>query len=280
METLTIIFVIVAEIYGQEYKTMGLVIYPYKMGSQSAKELAKGLNCKRVFRDKAYHNKGNDLIINWGASQTPSWPFKRILNDPDCVATASNKLGAFIFMGKEMVNVPKFTDSMEDAKELLKKYNRVYCRKSLTGHSGHGIIIAEEEKDLVDAPLYVAGITGLRNEYRIHVFNGKVIDFQQKKKKVGADVNNLVRNHDSGWIYARNEVLLSTEAGQVSVDAVSSLGLDFGAVDIIIRREEPLKPYVLEVNTAPGLQNSTLTKYIEAVNHYDEGRLGEFERGN
>jgi glutathione synthase/RimK-type ligase-like ATP-grasp enzyme len=46
--------------------------------------------------------------------------------------------------------------------------------------------------------------------------------------------------------------------------AVSALGLDFGAVDIIWNERED-KCYVLEVNTAPGLQGSTLENYANAI---------------
>jgi D-alanine-D-alanine ligase-like ATP-grasp enzyme len=40
--------------------------------------------------------------------------------------------------------------------------------------------------------------------------------------------------------------------------------LDFGAVDVIYNRAQD-KAYVLEVNTAPGLEGSTLDNYVEAI---------------
>ena len=52
-----------------------------------------------------------------------------------------------------------------------------------------------------------------------------------------------------------------------SVAAVRSLGLDFGAVDVVERQN---KAYVLEVNTAPGLVGTTLEKYVDAIREYAE----------
>ena len=46
--------------------------------------------------------------------------------------------------------------------------------------------------------------------------------------------------------------------------AIKALGLDFGAVDIIYNEAED-QHYVLEVNTAPGLEGTTLQKYTEAI---------------
>jgi D-alanine-D-alanine ligase-like ATP-grasp enzyme len=49
-----------------------------------------------------------------------------------------------------------------------------------------------------------------------------------------------------------------------ALGAVSALGLDFGAVDVKCNRQGT-RAAVLEVNTAPGLQGTTLRKYAEAL---------------
>jgi D-alanine-D-alanine ligase-like ATP-grasp enzyme len=53
---------------------------------------------------------------------------------------------------------------------------------------------------------------------------------------------------------------------QLSVEAVAALGLDFGAVDIIEDKEGNF--YVLEINTAPGLEGHTVTSYAKAFHGY------------
>ena len=50
----------------------------------------------------------------------------------------------------------------------------------------------------------------------------------------------------------------------ISRDAVTALGLEFGAVDIIYN-DKSKKLFVLEVNTAPGIEGATVTKYKDAI---------------
>ena len=91
-----------------------------------------------------------------------------------------------------------------------------------------------------------------------------MIDIQQKKKVNGGDANFEVRNHSNGWIYAREGVVIPDEAITHSIDSINALGLDFGAVDVIVGRDTGAIN-ILEINTAPGLEGTTLTKYVEAI---------------
>jgi predicted ATP-grasp superfamily ATP-dependent carboligase len=244
------------------------------MGSAGAKALAEKLGCKRVFPDKAYKGKGGDLIVNWGASQMPSWTFppRGYLNHPNAVRTASNKHSAFSVMLGEIIT-PAYTTSKDSVKAWFDTgAKRVYCRRILTGHSGNGIVVIGRTDKIPDAPLYVKGITGMRDEYRVHVFKGNMIDVQMKRKKVDAAVDQLIRSHNNGYVYCRDDIPpLSDDAMEAAINSVEILGLDFGAVDIIVMRDDPADYYVLEVNTAPGLEGTTLTRYADTIgDYYDE----------
>jgi hypothetical protein len=98
------------------------------------------------------------------------------------------------------------------------------------------------------------------------VLNGEVVDIQRKaryRSVPNEQVNWLVRNHDNGFIYARNEgVEPPHQVLEQAVLAVKAIGLDFGAVDIIYNEYNEVA-IVLEINTAPGLTGSTLTGYAE-----------------
>jgi hypothetical protein len=143
----------------------------------------------------------------------------------------------------------------------------IYCRTSLTSHSGGGIVIAKNILDLVEAPLYTLG-TKHKYEYRVHVFRESVIDVQQKKRRLnwtGGDTG--IRNHSNGYVYARADINYPVEIEQAAIQAVKILGLDFGAVDIGYR-ERDNKVFLFEVNTAPGLTGTTLVKYAQAFKDY------------
>jgi glutathione synthase/RimK-type ligase-like ATP-grasp enzyme len=91
---------------------------------------------------------------------------------------------------------------------------------------------------------------------------GQVIDYQEKLKKRGFEERDAwIRNHDKGYVFARDGITVPEVVRQLAVKAVGTLGLDFGAVDIGYREKEQLG-YVFEVNTAPGLEGHTIESYV------------------
>ena len=171
-------------------------------------------------------------------------------------------------MCEEGVPTPDFTTDIEKAKIFFQHTRRVYCRTYLRGHSGKGIVVAHSPEELVPAPLYTAGIDGFRDEFRVHVANGEVIDTQMKKKKMGADANANIRNHDNGFVYCRDGVVCSDNMERASLAAIRALHLDFGGVDLVVMRGGDV-PLVLEVNTACGLEGTTVDKYADAFRKYE-----------
>ena len=78
------------------------------------------------------------------------------------------------------------------------------------------------------------------------------------------EFDGYVRNLANGWVFCRDNVVEPDGLRDAAVSACAALGLDFGAVDIIWNEREN-KCYVLEVNTAPGLQGTTLENYANAI---------------
>ena len=246
-------------------------IYPYNPHSKSAKALAQALGIKRIKHEGKHINCG--IVINWGTS---SDNFRRrltceeILNFPDCVRIAANKLKTFKALAGH-VPIPDFTEERQEALQWLGEGFTVVSRTILNGHSGQGVFIKapEDQGVLQEAPLYVKYIKKTQ-EYRLHVFRDKVFFVQRKarNKDVPDDkVNWKVRNHGNGFIYAHKDVDVPEEAKQAGITAVWALGLDFGAVDMIYSKQED-KFYVLEVNTACGLEGTTLDKYVEVFKEF------------
>lgn len=256
-------------------------IYPYKMGSKGAKALKRelvnrGHNVLLVKPDGRYRPRRNDLIINWGKSIQPNWvhPLNgQWLNDFICVQAAGNKLTAFEIMKEAGVSIPEFTDSSIIAGNWVDNSDLILCRSKLTGHSGEGITIyntpeerANNDVNFPEVPLYVKYIKKSA-EYRVHIFNGEVIDVQKKKKRQetpNEEVDYKVRSYQNGWVFCREDINYDDQVIEESKKAVGSLGLDFGAVDVIWN-EHYQKAYVLEVNTAPGLEGTTLINYADAI---------------
>ncbi|ARB31535.1 hypothetical protein B5P22_31000 [Pseudomonas tolaasii] len=224
---------------------------------------------------------------------------RRFYNVPAAVRGAVDKLEFHraLAAGAPDVLIP-YVENIDDAYALMANGSRVYARTVLNSHSGKGIVLMVPHREaqlevvkrirdnniipvfdegqnadnaLMQCKLFTQGIAGTRTEFRVHVLNDEVILVQQKRRKEGAEAlpgyNSIVRNVDSGWIYSVNNVQAE---GQDAAKAAARLaigvtGLDFGAVDIVYKHDTR-KAYVLEVNTAPGLDEdgSALTAYAEA----------------
>ncbi len=252
-------------------------ILQYKKGSKSAKELADALGTKRVVRDSpTFTNRYNHTIINWGCSTLPNFPVANWVNHPDAVKRASNKLSCFRAL-QEVIpdNIPEFTTSAREVHDNLDTNYRTQwlARTKLTGHSGDGIIeimggqeYGPEGDMFPEAPLYVKYIKKAK-EYRAHVINGRVVDVQEKRKRRSVEnsmVDYRVRSSATGWVYCRDDVDYGDALVDLAVDSVRALGLDFGAVDIIYNAHYN-KYYVLEVNTACGMEGATIELYANEL---------------
>ena len=257
-------------IFGWGINMTRICIYPYKMSSKSSKDLANALreqghNVLRVYPDRAYRVREDDLIISWGSSKIPRWG-QTNLNKPDRVSLAANKLFSLLSFYRDGVSTLPYTTEISIAREWINEGYKAFCRTLLTGHSGNGIVVANTQDELVVAPLYTKGFNKT-NEYRVHVWGDGVLDVQEKRKRegTGGRSSHNVWNHGNDFIFARNDINVPTKALEQSILAVRSLGLDFGAVDVGHNRNTD-QVAIFEVNTAPGICGTTLSKYVEKTN--------------
>lgn len=246
-----------------------LKLIPYKMQSDSARVLAEKLNVLRVKPDSpTYRHKEGTVLINWGNTRPLTFQHNEqdVYNKPSAVANAANKQKAFETLSRRVPTVD-FTTDKEVAQAWVDNLNTVFARTILNGHSGQGIVVYAPGSVVGDAPLYTK-YKKKRNEYRVHVVNGAVIDVQEKKRALDGEFSGdqaLIRSHGNGWKFCRDNLqIASTEdLNSFAVWAVEAMKLDFGAVDIVYNASEN-RYYVLEVNTAPGLDGTTIEKYAEA----------------
>lgn len=257
---------------------MRVRVLPYKIGSQSAKLIAQGLGVLRCNPlNTRFRPRREDIVINWGCSYFAIYnnrldrPYDCIyINDPMTVGLAKDKRRALGAMEQLGVSVIPFTQDKEQAIQWIEEGSYVYERHTLYGHGGSGIRVVHSVGDLTagtSVQLYTKGIP-IRREYRVHVFDGKVIEHVQKRKRLDTDpnlVSDYIRNHTQGWVFVKNGFDYLSEVEEQAIKAVQALGLDFGAVDVITEKHTG-DVYVLEVNTACGFDpnGSTLRKYITA----------------
>lgn len=257
-----------------------IVLIPYRVGSRSARALAERLTTllhyrvRRLFIDRpnpTFTPREWTKVINWGASDAGRFVdlshVSRVINPSSVITVAGNKLSTFEKLKDvDGIRIPTFTTDRSVAESWLRDGIDVVCRTQLSGHSGAGIVLSTKDNPIVAAPLYVQYVKK-QKEFRVHVAFGEVIDVQEKRKRSDLPedfaTNFQVRNHQTGWVYCRENIEEPRELRGMAQSVVARLGLDFGAVDIIYNAKSDAC-YCLEVNTAPGLEGTTVEKYAQA----------------
>jgi glutathione synthase/RimK-type ligase-like ATP-grasp enzyme len=247
-------------------------VYPYKVGSRSAKALAVAVG-GRVLKHvgSKFRPRLGDTIINWGASELPDFGMSgaRVLNQNAFLAQC--KLTAFDLFGEYGVRIPDYEEDIEYAKELQFP---VVCRTKLRGHSGDGIVIANTPEELVEAPLYTQYVKK-KDEYRVHIIDSgdqsSAFFIQRKARKLDNENPDWqVRNLAGGFVFVEEHIDdVPKDVITQAKNAIVALNLTFGGVDVIWNEKEG-KAYVLECNTACGLEERTALHYADALNRIDE----------
>ena len=114
-------------------------------------------------------------------------------------------------------------------------------------------------------------------EYRVHIFNGKSIRISEKDHTrlaitdVHYDARTARVKAEIGFMAIKptcdKETLKSIR--RAAKRAVKAVGLDFGAVDVLVNDNGV---YVLEVNSAPGLGGSLPNLYAENIINWFDNR--------
>ena len=253
---------------------MTMYIYPYRTGSKAVKALARALGIRQIKRERSrFRGSLRKTVINWGCVELPKEAILcQVLNHPGAVHSATNKLSFFVTMQDAELNdlIPPWTADKRVAQKWVEDEKVVVCRTVLAGHSGEGIVIAERAEDVVDAPLYTLYIPK-QDEYRVHIVAGKVVDVARKARRNDQDDPNWkVRVWQNGFVFVRENCNPPNSVLNVAIDSFRATELDFGAVDVIYNAKHD-RSYVLEINTAPGLEGQTIQTYVNALKEmYDE----------
>lgn len=228
---------------------------------------------------------GKMTVINWGSSKVnldlPN--IKRVLNPASRTSPISNKLTFFEMCAaaENGPRIPPFWKSSEEALEQMQQNPKwSVIGRDERGSCGLDIRFFEDDPDAWNSSDFFVKYIPKKDEYRLHVFkysDGYTVLTQQRKALRALDpvtgeeidkdkVNFKVRNHRNGFIFQRQNVAPPQDVFQQGLRAMEVSGLDFGAVDIIWN-EKSQKAYVLEINTAPGLEGSTVNEYASAFKH-------------
>ena len=248
---------------------MALYLWSYRRTSQSGIAIAEALGAKFLHRTIISPIlEEDDEIINWGSTMCP---YSNAINKSTAVTTACSKTRTYRALYQNNLNTCEYTLNSAEAKRWHNEGNIVYARTHDTGHAGQGIypIVPNnswesQRSHIPNTPEFYTKYILNDKEYRIYIVDGTVITINQKVAREGTDPNPLIRSHGD-WkfvltsLYDTNTVL----AKLLAYSATKALGLDFAGVDVVIDNEGV--PYILEINTAPGLKGPTNMAMFQAA---------------
>lgn len=251
---------------------MKFVILYSNKSSKTGKELLKRFKSvsPRGFRKRTDKRFNADLVLRWGSTEEfPRLRSRVELNTLEATRNASNKKVMMQKLVEAGISTP-------DVLFLEDHYRLGIFTDQFTNEEGKFYVRgANQEVRYTDSvtrgDLYVSRpIPNKRREYRVHVFDGKVVEIYEK---VPQEENvTLFKAHNCKFERRNIEnCKLNAADQQMCVDAVNALGLTFAGVDMC--RDKDQNTFVLEVNSSPALNTLNVERYFDRIMEYYNARL-------
>lgn len=215
-----------------------------------------------------------DLLIRWGSSASvPNIP-RKVLNKKEAVALASDKFESLLKLKAANVPVPKMLVLTELQQFTLQEVSARGLKQPILAREskhtqGKDILLCLQNKDLRRAVRwgknFLIEYIPTDREYRVHVFGNEIIRTSQKVLMSRHNYLPYMRNDDHNHTYRNPRIALTDHHKEVAINSVKALGLDFGAVDMVIGDDG--NPFVLEVNTGPSLIENGIDIYEQKFRH-------------
>lgn len=204
------------------------------------------------------------VLLRWGSRR--KMPQARlVLNQARAIQLAGDKLLAIEAMASAGIPTVPFFRTWGEAQAAARGDGVIFGR-TRSGMRGQGITIYTPGRQPRAPHEWYSLYQEPTREIRVHVVDREVIRVQGKFLDLPelAGKNPYVRNHEGGYRYRTPKMKVRRQRQELAIEAVRTLGLTFGAVDMLLFGSET-DPMVLEVNTAPACNPLTAQKYAEAL---------------
>lgn len=217
-------------------------------GSQSLKALAQGLTQRLGYRVwRSTKQKPNRIHHKYGHSV--------------------DKLTQYNWFKENQIPALEFTTDKEQVADWIGAGCTVFGRKYLNSSCGKGIVIIDEttQGDVPTCPVYTK-YKKKKREFRVHIFKDKVVMVCEKKRKkdFNGERDTKIRNLANGYVFTQSVENEPNGLRELALKAAQVSQSDFRGVDIGYNEKND-ELFVIEVNSAPGIQGSNINRYIEAI---------------
>lgn len=216
-------------------------------GSQSAKRLAEALTAHLGYKV-------------WRS--TKAFPKKQALN----YGAGVDKLTQYKWFEQQGVPALEFTTDLDIAAQWTEEGHTVFGRSLLNASCGKGIKVFDPELGIVGpaVPVYTK-YKKKKREFRVHVFHDKVVRVVEKKLRKDWDGprESKIRNLENGYVFCScdNE---PEGLRDLAIKAAAVVQSDFKGVDVGYNEKKD-ELFVIEVNSAPGIEGQNVQTYLGAI---------------
>lgn len=242
---------------------MNTRILYHKTGGPSARRLGDFMGVKAASKYDS-DTERPDWLVRYGSGRAvPLKPSQGVINSRGAICALNGRLS-----------------QMEQMRECKVPVPNVWLTSGVVGNMFGGPKLGRKEgtnsqttggKDITFIPAgtpvspkhgdFIVAFIPKQRQFRVHSLLGKT-----RVRELIPDSPELrelpVWNYDAGFTFRVPDSPVPSFLAPIATQAVASLNLDFGAVDIILCDGQP---YVLEVNTAPGLSDATLEWYASTL---------------
>ena len=215
-------------------------------------------------------NEQYDVVIRWGSRRRITSPSDEVINPKGRIRANTDKRNSLDVLDDAGIPVPEYVDSSSQVGHPVDGTPVAYPALGRSEQHSQGadinLIMQQRDIELTDNDFFVQYYP-TQAEYRVQVFGGEIVKVHEKRLRTEAareeDYTPYIRNHQKNWVFVNERGSTPDEVREYALNAVDALELDFGAVDVIHTEEHGVK--VLEVNTAPTLDENNLRRYGEQI---------------
>lgn len=180
-----------------------------------------------------------------------------------------DKLTQYKWFKEQGLSSLEFTEDPEVACSWFKEVDTVFGRTLLNASCGKGIVVYNSPSDFIRTgdPVRVwTQYKKKKREFRVHVFKDQVVAVVEKKRRSGYEGqrDTKIRNLANGYVFCQTVVNEPTGLRDLALAAAKVTQSHFKGVDIGYNEQKD-DLFVIEVNSAPGMQGSNIEAYANAV---------------
>ena len=179
---------------------------------------------------------------------------------------SGNKIYQYEWFKQQGLSALEFTTDSDIVDGWLCDGQTVFGRKYLNSSCGKGIVILDTHGDSIpELPVYTK-YKKKKREFRVHVFKDQVVAVTEKKRRKDFDGQRetKIRNLANGYVFVQQVSDEPPKLRELALAAAKVSPSDFRGVDIGYN-EKNNDLFVIEVNSAPGIQGSNINAYTNAI---------------